>query len=337
MDITMDVFKADGFSTLSMTKSILKAPYKPGRLASMFPFQGINTLGVMLEEKNGLISLIPNKPRNSGSTSKRTAEKRKVRTLACCHLPLDDYVQADDVQGVRQFDTTSSLETVQTKVNEKLLGLRGDHEITHEYHRIGAIQGLVRDADGSTITDLYTEFGFSRETIDFELDDNLTDVKRKCSDVARFIQLQLGAVPFTGIECQCGDGFWDMLIQHPACRKAYERASENNYAREDQRFTGGFRMGEIFFENYRGKVGDVDFIDSTEAAFYPLNVPEMFAHYGAPANWMETVNTTGLVIYAKQVPLPDNSAVQLLSQSNPLVICRRPEVLCGGTTTVVAA
>lgn len=333
----LDVFKADAFSCASMTDAIMKLPYEPTRLESLFAFQGINTTTVEMEEKAGLISLIPAKTRGAGGTSKRTAVKRKVRILPCVHLPFDDHVDADDVLNVRAFGTADRLETIQDKINEKMEGLRSDHATTHEYQRIGAIQGRVLDADGATeLYNLYTEFSLTRKVFDFKLDDDLTDVKRKCSDVARYIQLKLGGLTFKGITAQCGDGFWDMLIQHPACKRAYERASENNFAREDQRFsTGGFQMGQIWFENYRGQVGDVPFIASNSAAFYPEGVPNLFKHFGAPANWIETAGTTGLAVYAKQVVRLDGSAVDILSQSNPLVICRRPEALCGATTVVV--
>lgn len=332
----LDVFNGEAFSCVSMTESINKLPYIPARLGKLFKFQGINTLTVAIEEKAGKLSLIPNKTRNSGSTTKRPATRRKVRDFRCAHLPYDDAIMADDIQGVRAFGSTDKLETIADKVNETLASLRQDHEVTHEYHRVGAIQGRVLDADGSTtIYNLFTEFGLTEQTVDFELDDPLTDVKKKCSDVRRIIEGKLGGLVLGGITCQCGDGFWDMLVAHPEVKKAYERAAENKFAREDQRSTGGFEFCGIFFENYRGKVGSVDFIASNTARFYPEGMPGLFTHYGAPANWIETVNTMGLPIYAKQVPMKGDVGVEAWSQSNPLIICTRPETLVKGTTTVV--
>lgn len=332
----LDVFTGDAYSMVSMTKAINKAPFAPGRLASLFAFEGISTLTVAAEEKAGLISLIPAKTRNSGQTTKRTAEKRKVRNLSVIHLPCDDAVEADDVQGVRKFDSADQLETVDEKVNEKLMSLRQDHEVTHEYHRISALQGKIYDADGTTeLLNLYTEFGLTRETIDFELADPATKVKKKCSDVVRIIQAKLGGLLFNRVACQCGDDFWDMLVNHDEVKKAYERAAENNFAREDQRLTGGFTFCGIYFENYRGKVGDVDFVPADEACFYPEGVPELFKHYGAPANWSDTVNTIGIPVYAQQIPRLNKSGIDIESQSNPLIICRRPETLVGGITDVI--
>lgn len=332
----LDVFSGDAFSVVAMTNAINKLPYKPSRLSKVFRFQGINTTSVLIEEKAGKLSLIPTKVRNSGGSTKQTAEKRKARTLSCVHLPFEDTVWADDVQGVRAFGSADALETIDTKVNDKMQSMRSSHEVTHEYHRIGAVGGVVLDADGTTeIYDLFDEFDLTKQVIDFQLDDPLTDVKHKCSEVTRYMQGKLGAVTFNGITCLCGDDFWDMLVQHESVKKAYERAAENSFAREDQRIQGGFLFAGIFFENYRGSVGNVPFVPAAKARFFPEGVTDLFMHWGAPANWIETVNTIGLPVYAKQVEMRGNVGREIWSQSNPLIVCTQPEVLVEGTTDVI--
>lgn len=332
----LDVFNGDAYSCVHMTQAIEKAPYKPNRLASLFEFEGVAELTVAVEEQGGVLALIADKVRNSGQTTKATDSKRKVRDFRVRFLPHDDSIDADDVQGVRKFGTADALETIDEIVTKKLMALRQNHEVTHEYHRIRALRGEVLDADGSTVLyNIYTDFGLTRETVAFALDDPATAVKKKCSDVTRIIQGKLGGTTFTGITAQCGDGFWDNLVNHKEVKRAYERAAENNFARQDQRMLGGFEFCGIWWENYRGKVGTVDFVPSGEACFYPEGVPNMFKHFGAPANWVDTVNTIGLPVYAQQIPRPDKSGVDLKSVSCPLIICTRPEALVGGTTNVI--
>lgn len=335
MPNVLNVFTGDAFSCVAMTESINKVPYKPSRLASLFKFKGVETTSVAIEEKAGKLSLIPAKKRNSGETTKASSVRRKERVLSCVHLPFEDAVYADDVQNVRAFGSADKLETIADKVNDKLESMRGSHEVTHEYHRIGAIGGIVLDADGSTeLYDLFDEFGLTKQVIDFALDDPLTNVKFKCSEVTRYIEGKLGAQTYSGITAQCGAGFWNMLVSHPAVVKAYERSQEGKFLREDQRTTG-FEFCGIFFEAYRGSIGSVPFIPDGKARFYPEGVTGLFAHWGAPANWQETVNTTGLPVYAKQVPMRGDIGVDLWSQSNPLIVCTQPEVLVEGSTAVL--
>ncbi len=97
---------------------------------------------------------------------------------------------------------------------------------------------------------------------------------------------------------------------------------------------GSFEYAGIVFEEYRGKVGTVDFTDASKAYFFPVGVPGLFRQYNAPADFVETANTIGLPRYAKQaVDLQFARWVMLHVQSNPLPICTRPRVLIKGKRT----
>lgn len=93
-----------------------------------------------------------------------------------------------------------------------------------------------------------------------------------------------------------------------------------------------FQYGPVMFEEYRGKVGTVNYIADNECRFFPLAVPGLFETTFAPANYIETVNTIGLPVYAKTTPDPKGRWVDIDVQSNPLVYCTRPRVLRRGLT-----
>jgi hypothetical protein len=336
----LDVFKGDGYSTTELTAAINKLPYVPGRLGAsgLFKHQGVTTLTVLLESKAGKISLIPAKTRGSGATSKRPAEKRNLRPFTMAYLPYDDVLYADDLIGIRAFGQGDVLETLNTKVNDTLEGLRRDHEITHEYHRVGAIQGIVLDADGTTeIFDLFDEFDIVETEIDFALDVTTTDVKAKCEAVSRVIEGALGGVTFKGTTAQVGDGFWDALIGHASVKAAFDRWQDGTFLRTSQKEPDGIRRFEfcgIMFENYRGQVGDLPFIPNDVARFYPIGIPDLFVHYSAPAPFNEAVGTIGQQVYAKQTPMKFDMGIEFLSVSCPAILCTRPEVLVKGVSAL---
>ena len=340
MPTILDVFDGSGYQAAELTAAINKLPFVPSRLGSsgLFQHKGVSTTVVMVERKKGKIALIPTKTRGSGGTTKKSAEKRDLRPFSIPHVPYSDDLLADSLQNVRAFGSSDKLEAINVLTNEKLEGLRRDHEITHEYHRIGAIQGRVLDADGSTeIFDFFTEFNITEVAVDFELDDELTKVKLKCEEVWAKIQEQLGAVPFTGVTAQVGSGFWKSLITHPAVEKAFERYQESSHLRtlhRDEQKVQRLEFCDITFECYRGKVGSVPFIPNTVARFYPTGVPELFIHHSAPADYIETVNTIGQPVYAKQERMKFDKGIEFESQSNPAIICTRPEVLLKGTTVL---
>ena len=85
--------------------------------------------------------------------------------------------------------------------------------------RVGAIKGQILDADGTAVIyDLFTEFGVTAYTeVDFDLDNASPApgvVKKKCHDIRRKIEDELGVVPYDHIHAMCGPDFFDDLITH---------------------------------------------------------------------------------------------------------------------------
>lgn len=329
----LDIFNHNAFSVISMTDAINKIPFIPGKIGQMGLFResGIATTTVMIEEKEGTLALIPTSPRGSPAIQ-NSHGKRKARALVVPHITLEDSIMADEIQGVREFASEASLQNVQQVVNDRLELMISKHDGTIEHLRIGAIKGQVLDADGVTVLyDLFNEFGVTPYAeIDFDLDNAnpaAGAIKKKCHDIKRKIEDELGAAPYTYIHAFCSQSFFDDLIVHPEITKAYDRYLDSAFLRAGQA-RGAFEYAGITFEEYRGKVGSVDFIPDGKAHFFPVGVPGLFRQYNAPADFVETVNTIGLPRYAKQaVDQEFGRWVKLHTQSNPLPICTRPKTL----------
>jgi hypothetical protein len=325
----LDVFNSDAFSAVELTDRIIKAPFKPGRIGSMnlFVSRGVRNTTIVVEEKDGRLSLIPTSPRG-GPADTIGAKKRTVRSFIAPHLERESTVMADEVQDVRAFGSEEGLESVQMLVDERLSDLRGMHEVTLEYHRIGAIQGKVLDADGTTeIFDLFTEFGVTQQTKDIALGTETTNVRTEVTAAKRLSENELGGLAVTGYVGLCSDGWFDDFVEHAKVAETL-KYQDSATLREDIR--EGFRFAGVNWENYRGKVagagGDVDFIPDDEAVLVPT--ADIYRTYYAPADFIEAANTIGLPIYSKIVPDRDlDRWVKVHSQSNPLCICLRPRAV----------
>ena len=145
-----DTFSPDVFTMTSLTDAINKLKYAPGRIGSLglFHEQGINTLDLMIEEKDGVLTLVdvasrnsPGKPVNAG--------KRVGRSFRVPHLPESSAIMADEVQGVRLFGSDNATETMQQRINERLQIMRGNIDYTIEAHRLAALLPSVTGAPGS--------------------------------------------------------------------------------------------------------------------------------------------------------------------------------------------
>lgn len=335
----VDIFNQDAFGVVSLTAAINKIPHKPGQVGSLgiFEERGVATTSVAIEEKDGVLYLVPNTKRGAPAKQNETS-RRKARSLVIPHLPAEDRITADEVQGVRAFGTTDQLQSVQQVVNERMLTMSNSLDVTIEHLMLGAIKGTILDSDGSTVIyNLFTEFGVSQAAeVDFDLDNaNPADgvLRKTCAGVLRTISTNLGNATIRGAHAFCGSTFFDQLVAHPEVRETYlnqAQAAELRGGYYGERVT----FGGITFEEYRGSIGGTDFIAATKCHIFPVGVPGLFKLYFGPADYVETVNTIGLPKYMKQAAdTRFNKYVDLEAQSNPLPICTRPKALIKGKNT----
>jgi hypothetical protein len=330
-------FDESGYDLATMTTSINLIPNNYGRVRQLglFTSEPVRTRTVMVEEVNGVLTLLKTQPVGSPAPRKKHG-KGKIRSFVIPHIPYDDVIRPSDLQG-RRDPGTAEQKTLEVEMTKRLTEIRGSHAITEEHLLTSAIKGIILDADGSVIYNLYNEFGITAKNITFALANSETKITDKCRSVIRHIEDNLFGEVMSGVRCLCGETFFDTLITHPNVEKFYVNhaaAIELHGSAQDPR--KGFRFGGITWEEYRGKATDPDtgsmrkFIGDSDAHFFPEGTQSTFKLHHAPADYMETVGTFGMPIYAKQVMAASGKYVDILSESNPLPLCRRPGVLVTG-------
>lgn len=336
---TLDVFNGDAFSVQSMTARVNKIPYVPKQIsaAGLFAEDSVATTTVVVEERDGQLTLI--EPTERGGPGETTDnDKRKVRSFLVPHYQRDDAVTADEVQNVRAFGTESDVETVEGVVDQKLAKHTRSLDATLEHQRVGAVKGLVKTKGGSTLFNLYNEFGIvEAPAIAFAFSNAGTNVRQLCFDVIEQVENELDGETYDYIRSWVGRDFWKALIEHKSVKETYLNTVQAAELRGDMN-VASFEFGGIVWERYRtgakaaASTGE-QFIGLNEARFVPFGVPELFITRFAPADYMETVNTLGLPRYAKQFPALNNKRVNLEIQSNPISLCTQPGALRKGTAS----
>jgi hypothetical protein len=332
----LDIFKSDAFSVTSLTDAINKIKFVPGQVGAsgLFTSTSVSTLSIVLEEKNGILSLVPRSGRGAPGTTLDKSQ-RTARSFIIPHFEIDDAIMADEVQGVRAWGSETQTETVMGKVGERLAIHSQSLDATEEYARIGAIKGTITYADGGTMS-LFTEFGVSAQTeVDFNLDAASPAsgiLRQTCAAVVRTIQDELDGTPLQGVKAYCSAEFYDALIAHPEVRDTYLGYIQAADLRGGYAY-GSFTFGGITFEEYRGSVGGQRFVEANKAYFFPIGAPGLFRTYYAPADYIETVNTMGMARYAKQYPMDNGKGINLEVQTNALSLCTRPRALVKGKLT----
>ncbi|AOE80018.1 major capsid protein E [Pseudomonas lurida] len=318
------IFEDDAFSVSSLTAAINEQEYLPGRISSLglFREEGISTLTVQIEKDGDTLALVPAGERGtSGLVVGGT--KRTLIPFNTVHLPERFTIKADEIQGIRAFGTRSELQAVQDVVNKRLAKARRQLDATHEFQRMGALNGQVLDADGKTVLlDIYKSFGVNRQKLQMGLNSPDTELRVKCGEALDMQEEALGSVTSSGSRALCGKNFWNKLIVHKSVKETYLNTMQAASLRGDARES--FEFGGIVWERYRGKVAGVAFVHDDKALLIPEGVPDLYLSSFAPADYMETVNTQGIPYYSKIEPLPFNKGVAGEAQSNPLHLCTRP-------------
>lgn len=318
------IFEDDAFSVSSLTAAINDQEYLPGRISSLglFREEGISTLTVQIEKDGDTLALVPAGERGtSGLVVGGT--KRQLIPFNTVHLPERFTIKADEIQGIRAFGTRSELQAVQDVVNKRLAKARRQLDATHEFQRMGALNGQVLDADGKTVLlDIYKTFGVQRKKLPMGLGNADTELRVRAGEALDMQEEALGSITSTGSRAFCGKNFWNKLIVHKSVKETYLNTMQAASLRGDARES--FEFGGIVWERYRGKIAGISFVHDDKALLIPEGVPDLYISSFAPADYMETANTQGIPYYSKIEPLAFNKGVAGEAQSNPLHMCTRP-------------
>jgi hypothetical protein len=151
MTLVRNPFDAGGYSLAEMTQAINILPNLYTRLAQigLFRFEGVSQRSVIIEQYEGVLSLLPSVPLG-GPATVGTREGRSMRSFALPWIPHDDVVLPADIQGAPAlggaFDAADPLVEV---MNRKLLLMRRKHAQTREYMEMNALRGIVKDGAGT--------------------------------------------------------------------------------------------------------------------------------------------------------------------------------------------
>lgn len=328
----LNPFDQDAFSLVNMTKAVNLIPNRYGRLlmGGIFKPQPITTDVVLIERQHNILRLLPSKPKGGPGTQGRHG-KRDALSIRVPHIPVEDVILPQDYAGVRSFGSEDQLETLMSVMSRKLADNRLEFELTWEHLHWGALKGEILDADGSIMENLFDRFGITKKTFTFALDNDATDVSAKCRELCRYMETNLFGDVMTGVRVFVSQEFFDALIAHPNVEKFYlNHAATAELTKNDPR--KGFVFSGVTFEEFLGQATDADgdtvrFIAEGDGHAFPEGTLSSFEFVAAPGNFLDTVNTPGEQIYARQEPRKFNQGVDIWMESNVLPICYRPQLL----------
>lgn len=336
MALVADIFNQNAWGVIEVQEEIIeRVDFKPQLLGSLNLFTPIysrsRTIGIA--DKNGVLTLIPTSA-NGAPPEELIPAGAKLRTMEAVRLAKGSTIYAIEMAGVLALPFDEQTVEVADEVTSRTGQIKDDLELTWEYMRFGAVQGKVLDADGTTVlVNWFTFWGIPEPTeINFSLDVELTDVRKKCRQIKRAMQKAAkGAwTPSTKVGALVGDEFFDLLVNH-AQLKETKLGTDRAPTLENIEGYSSIEVEGIVFINYQGTDdGTTIAIGSEKARFFPIGARGAFQVGWAPASEFKPyLNKRGQEFYG--LVLEDKSGreewdrVELYSY--PLFICTRPEML----------
>ena len=332
MTITRNPFDAGGYSLAEMTQAINILPNLYTRLGQigLFRFEGVTQRSIVIEQREGVLSLLPSVPLGAPATV-GNREQRSMRSFALPWIPHDDVILPADIQGMPALGVSDAADPLVEVMNRKLTLMRRKHAQTREYMEMNALRGIVKDGAGTTLYDYFTEFGITQISVDFIFGTAGTNIQAKVRTTLRGIEDNLLGETMITAHALVSSEFFDKLISHPKTEDAYKffSATGGQPLREDMR--RAFPFAGILFEEYNGSVtlsnGTSErLIPTGEGIAFPLGTFDTFTTYGGPANLLETANTVGLPLYARQMIDAKGRWIDLMTEASILPVNKRPRL-----------
>ena len=152
MTLVRNPFDAGGYSLAELTQAINILPNLYTRLGQigLFRFEGVSQRSVIIEQYEGILSLLPSVPLG-GPATLGTREGRSMRSFALPWIPHDDVILPADIQGTPALGAFDAADPLVGVMNRKLTLMRRKHAQTREYMEMNALRGIVKDGAGTRL------------------------------------------------------------------------------------------------------------------------------------------------------------------------------------------
>ena len=348
MEETLDIFRGPEFHAATLDQVADNIPYVPQALGQLGIFQSrpIRTTAVELYMRNGQIELVPTTERGAPEPLPRRSSDEIVY-LRTVRLAQRDRINSHEIQDIlnNRMPLQQRLHQAMQEVNDRAGILRSNNEMTMEHHRLGALQGILLDADGVTpIRNYFNEFGVAQPAavnVNFSTitANNLTEFFESNFTRPMMRALRGRRNAQTRVAALVGDNFWAGLMTHEAVLRTYLNTQQAYQLRNGNPAPawGQFDFAGITWINYMGTDdGTTIAIPTNEARFFPLNATDVFRVFWSPGERMRDANQIGQPVYF--IVTPDNRPnldeyVDIRVRSYPLFACIFPGALMRAVRT----
>ena len=297
-------------------------------LDDLLPFEqeGIQTTTVTLQKSYQGLTIVEDRPRNSGGVLRKQGDGKMV-TFRANHFPIEGDVNAPSYQDVIDVYTGELLSSMDAEIERRFSDDIISFRARETQMKFGLIKGLMVDHNGNVVGDLYSDFDYQRHpTVTIDLTTTVDNIDKQLRDISVTIQKNTFGRAMTQKPLLLVDvtTFSDILS---VLRSVEQYTSIKTLKLTQSEVITDF---SIDIAGVYATYNEQPLIEAAKGYVVPRGVPGFYMHKYAPPvlNSMDYVNRiASQPYYALRVPNKTNSGVTLYTESNPLFLIGDPRML----------
>jgi hypothetical protein len=329
------------FEVVDQTPSLLKVPQTWSLIGSsgLFQEESLTTHVATMQEIGGSLvvvgdSMPGSKPMTVGN------DLRKIHSYSLSHHQLVDALYPSDIQGKSAYNDLSVEDTEAAALVRKMEKIRKSFDVTLEIARFRTLNtGAIWAPNGTISGNFYTDFGYTKNEVDFVLGTATTDVIAKCEAVISDFQAksQDGEV-ITSVTGYASPAFFAALIAHAKVQVSYTYQVQAQGANIQRERAGGmglyrtFNFGGINFIEVPTILAGTTLITAKDCIFVANGTDAFVTMYG-PARRFGYIGTRGEKSYMWTQRTQDLKEIKIEAEANFLNILRKPYLVSRGFTS----
>lgn len=331
------------FEVVDQTQSLLKVPQTWQLLGSsgLFQDESLTTHVATFQEVNGSLTVIGDsipgsKPMSVGN------DLRKIHSYALTHHNVVDSLYPSDIQGKSAYNDLSVEDTEAAQLVRKLEKIRRSFAVTREIARFKTLgTGNVWSPNGTISGNFYSDFGYTRNEVDFVFGTATTDIIAKCESIIADFQAksQDGEI-ITGVTGYASPAFFTALIGHAKTQVSYSAQMQiagANIQRERAQNGAGalqlyrtFNFGGIKFIEVPTVLAGTTLITAKDCIFVAEGTTDGFVSFYGPARRFGYIGTRAEIEYAWTQRTQDLKEIKIEAECNMLHTLKKPYLVSRG-------
>lgn len=332
---------SNNFEVIDQTQSLQRLPQAWTLLgdSGLFSVEPITTRTVSFQEINGSLAIVNDQV--LGSKPQTTSnDLRKIHTYSTTYHPIQDALYPQDIYGRSAYTDLSQNETEAAALFRKMEKIKKSFAITREIARFKTLGTGQPWAPNGTIStqSFYTDFGKTRNEVDFDLDTATTDVIAKCEAIiAGFQAAANDGEIITEVIGYASPAFMARLLAHPKVTQTYvyQQMGAQNILHDRAGGSGLYRKlsyGGINFVEVPTVLSGTALVTAGDCIFVARSDDSAFVTYVSPANRFGYEGTFGELEYMWTFRDPRQTEITIEAEMSMLNVLRKPEFVARGYT-----